>query len=180
MEGYSTKPADMSLDPAKLEMVRAKGDAKVARCPACAEAGRDRRGDHLWIGADGRFGCIANAGDRDHARRIWALVGVRTSAKPEKRRARLVLREPEPRTLRTAKIIPLRIKIPPQSQWSEKNPSGTSENRSKGCLVPRDAPWQEGGRYRLAGETDADRLDLFEQDPAGEWIRRHGVLILSR
>jgi len=47
-------------------------------------------------------------------------------------------------------------------------------------LVPRDAPWQEGLRYRLAGETDADRLDLFEQDPAGEWIRLHGVLILSR
>ena len=47
-------------------------------------------------------------------------------------------------------------------------------------LVPRDAPWQEGGRYRLAGETDANRLDLFEQDPAGEWIRLHGVLILSR
>ena len=47
-------------------------------------------------------------------------------------------------------------------------------------LVPRDAPWQEGARYRLAGEIDADRLDLFEADPTGEWLRHGGVLILSR
>jgi len=46
-------------------------------------------------------------------------------------------------------------------------------------LVPRDAPWQEGGRYRLAGETDANRLDLFEADPTGEWLRHGKVLILS-
>lgn len=47
-------------------------------------------------------------------------------------------------------------------------------------LVPRDALWQEGSRYRLAGEIDADCLDLFVEDPAGEWIRRHGVLIWRR
>jgi hypothetical protein len=177
MEGHPTKPADMSLDLAKLELIRDKGDAKVARCPACAEAGRDRRGDHLWVGPDGRFGCIANPGDRDHAQRIWALVGVRTGAKPDKRRGRLVIREPQPRTLRTPKRLPLSIKIPQHYEWSEKNPSVTSENKANRVLVPRDAPWQDGARYRLAGEIDADRLDLFEADPAGEWIRRHGVLL---
>lgn len=177
MEGHPTKPADMSLDLAMLELIRDKGDAKVARCPACAEAGRDRRGDHLWVGPDGRFGCIANPGDRDHAQRIWALVGVRTGAKPDKRRGRLVIREPQPRTLRTPKRLPLSIKLPPHYEWSEKKPSGTSENKANRVLVPRDAPWQDGARYRLAGEIDADRLDLFEADPAGEWIRRHGVLL---
>lgn len=65
---------------------------------------------------------------------------------------------------------------------------GLEKNLNKDCgiqpsapsarvLVPRDAPWQDGARYRLAGEIDADRLDLFVADPTGEWIRRHGVLI---
>ena len=68
---------------------------------------------------------------------------------------------------------------------------GLEKNLDKDCgiqpsepsarvLVPRDAPWQDGARYRLAGEIDADRLDLFVADPTGEWLRHDGVLILSR
>ena len=195
MEGYPSKPADMSLDLSKLKMVRDKGDAKVARCPACAEADRDKRGDHLWFGADGRFGCVANPGDRDHARRIWALVGMRANAKTSKRRVRLVIREPKPRTLRTPKIPSLIITLPPIIPRNEKHPSATSVDQpekvinSQGtqkhpsatsvtALVPRDEPFQDGQRYRLAGESDANRLDLFIADKDGPWLRLHGTLVL--
>ena len=45
-------------------------------------------------------------------------------------------------------------------------------------LVPLEAPWVDGGRFREAGATEArTRLDLYLADPNGPWIRRHGVLI---
>lgn len=46
-----------------------------ARCPACAEDGRDRAGNHLRITADGRFGCCVHPKDGDHRKRIFALAG---------------------------------------------------------------------------------------------------------
>ena len=46
-------------------------------------------------------------------------------------------------------------------------------------LVPRDEAWREGERYSLAGEVDANRLDLFIADKNGPWLRRHGVLMMS-
>lgn len=60
----------------KLVNVRAgAGGAKIARCPACAEMGRDHTGDHLIIYPDGRFGCLVNPQDKEHTRRIWKLAG---------------------------------------------------------------------------------------------------------
>ncbi len=45
-------------------------------------------------------------------------------------------------------------------------------------LVPLDAPWRDGQRYNLAGATEwPGKLDLYRADPAGPWIRRHGVVI---
>ena len=68
----------MSLDVAKLENVRELGGGIVqARCPACAEGGHDRTGEHLRIYLDGRFGCCVHPKDGDHRKRIWALAGVR-------------------------------------------------------------------------------------------------------
>jgi hypothetical protein len=71
----------MSLDISKLENVRACGGKTIARCPACAEAGGDRTGDHLVIRANGRFGCVVYPGDsadaKEHRRRIFALCGDR-------------------------------------------------------------------------------------------------------
>jgi hypothetical protein len=66
----------MSLNLSKLEKVRylAKGSVE-ARCPACAEGGHDRKGEHLLIKPDGRFGCCANPKDREHRKRIFALAG---------------------------------------------------------------------------------------------------------
>jgi hypothetical protein len=68
----------MSLDVAKLEKVRELAGGMVqARCPACAEGGNDRSGEHLRIYPDGKFGCCVHPKDGDHRKRIWALAGVR-------------------------------------------------------------------------------------------------------
>ncbi len=68
----------MSLDAAKLEKVRElPGGIVQARCPACAEGGHDRTGEHLRIYPDGRFGCCVHPKDKEHRKRIFALAGVR-------------------------------------------------------------------------------------------------------
>ena len=71
----------MSLEIAKLENVRTRGDKKTARCPACAKAGHDQKGEHLVINEDGSFGCVVYPGDspdaRAHRKRIFALCGNR-------------------------------------------------------------------------------------------------------
>jgi hypothetical protein len=68
------------IDTNKLENVSRKEDSGkiTARCPACAEAGADKTGEHLVIMADGKFGCAVNPGEagHDHRQRIFQLVGV--------------------------------------------------------------------------------------------------------
>src|SRR5438128_3758772 len=66
----------MSLDRTKLQKVRdlASGGLQ-AQCPACAETGQDRTGEHLRISPEGKFGCCVFPGDREHRRRIFALTG---------------------------------------------------------------------------------------------------------
>jgi hypothetical protein len=69
----------MSLDFTKLEkVVELVGGAKRARCPACAEGGHDKAGEHLRIYQNGKFGCCVFPGDREHRKRIFALAGDRT------------------------------------------------------------------------------------------------------
>ena len=68
----------MSLDRSKLQHVRDLGNGGyVAQCPACAEVGGDKQGQHLKVDAAGRFCCVINAGkDGDaHRKRIFALAG---------------------------------------------------------------------------------------------------------
>jgi len=66
----------MSLNLNKLEKVRKlDNDIVQARCPACAEGGADRAGNHLRIQADGRFGCCVHPKDGDHRKRIFSLAG---------------------------------------------------------------------------------------------------------
>jgi len=74
----------MSLDTAKLEKVRELvGGIVQARCPACAEAGGDRKGEHLRVYADGRYGCCVHPKDGAHRKRIFALAGaLRTASTP--------------------------------------------------------------------------------------------------
>ena len=68
----------MSLELSQLERVRElAGGIVQARCPACAEGGRDRKGEHLRIYPDGRFGCCVCPKDHQHRQRIFALAGVK-------------------------------------------------------------------------------------------------------
>ena len=71
----------MSLNISKLENIRKHSGKITARCPACAEAGHDRKGEHLVINADGSFGCVVYPGDsvdaKAHRKRIFALRGDR-------------------------------------------------------------------------------------------------------
>lgn len=68
----------MSLDPSKLEKVHERDGKTIARCPACAEVGADRKGDHLSIDSQGRFACVTNPGPegKAHRIRIFELVGI--------------------------------------------------------------------------------------------------------
>lgn len=53
-----------------------------------------------------------------------------------------------------------------------------NEGEGRMRLVPIHAPFIDGRHYRKATATEwPSRLDLFVEDEAGPWIRRHGVLI---
>jgi hypothetical protein len=68
----------MSLNLERLEkVVDLATGGKQARCPACAESGADRKGEHLRISQEGKFGCCVFPGDREHRKRIFALAGER-------------------------------------------------------------------------------------------------------
>ena len=68
---------ELSLDLSLLERRRQRGDRIIARCPACAEGGGDTKAEHLVIFSSGKFACAAMPQDREHRRRIFALVGIR-------------------------------------------------------------------------------------------------------
>ena len=73
----------MSLNVSKLEKVRElAGGIVQARCPACAEGGNDRAGEHLRIYPDGRFGCCVHPKSGEHRKRIFALAGERQRRLP--------------------------------------------------------------------------------------------------
>jgi hypothetical protein len=68
----------VSLDLTKVERARDLADGIVqARCPACAERGGDRKGEHLRIYPDGRYGCCVHPKDAEHRKRVFALAGLR-------------------------------------------------------------------------------------------------------
>jgi len=71
----------MGLDLSKLENVKHHGAKVIARCPACAETGTDRKGEHLFIEPSGRFGCVVlpGADGHKHRQRIFELVGIKTN-----------------------------------------------------------------------------------------------------
>ncbi|HLF18989.1 MAG TPA: hypothetical protein VI749_08920 [Candidatus Omnitrophota bacterium] len=70
----------MGIDLSKLENVKQHGTKVIARCPACAEAGNDRKGEHLFIEQSGRFGCVVFPGNdgHKHRQRIFELAGIKT------------------------------------------------------------------------------------------------------
>ena len=69
----------MGLDMNRLENVNRQGGVIISRCPACAEDGHDRKGNHLFISSDDRFGCVLFPGEQGgaHRKRIFELVGIK-------------------------------------------------------------------------------------------------------
>lgn len=66
----------MSLMIQKLTNVSEKFDGKItARCPACAAEGGDKKGEHLVVYPDGKFGCVKYADDPAHRNKIHSLAG---------------------------------------------------------------------------------------------------------
>ncbi len=69
------------LDISHLENVRPVGPSLTARCPACAEEGSDRTGNHLFVanGGRGAFSCVKYRGPDGaaHRKRIFQLVGLK-------------------------------------------------------------------------------------------------------
>ena len=86
------------LDVSRLENVRHSGAKTTAKCPACAEAGGDTKGEHLFIDAGGRFGCVMYPGTEGatHRQRIFALVGIVEKSTPTRK---------PPRTYRTPEAV---------------------------------------------------------------------------
>ena len=70
----------MSIDPKKLINVKKRDGKIIAQCPACLEEGHDSAGNHLVIYPDGKYGCVVNGGDTTHSKRIYALVGGKSSS----------------------------------------------------------------------------------------------------
>ena len=73
----------MSIDTSKLDNTNPRGNKTISRCPACAEMGQDKKGNHLLISEDGKFACVAfpGASGREHRKRIFRLVGIRNAPK---------------------------------------------------------------------------------------------------
>ena len=68
-----------ALDLSKLEKAKhTEGGIIIARCPACAEQGHDKTGEHLSVWPSGKFACVQFSGPEgsEHRKRIFALVGV--------------------------------------------------------------------------------------------------------
>lgn len=63
------------IDTNRLKKVKQRGSHTDAQCPACAEAGTDKQGNHLRIFPSGAFCCVVNPNDRAHQKRIHELAG---------------------------------------------------------------------------------------------------------
>ena len=64
-------------------MVRHLDDGGIeAQCPVCSASGGDSHGQHLRIFPDGRFACVAYAGDGLHRKQIWSVAGDKSEGRP--------------------------------------------------------------------------------------------------
>jgi hypothetical protein len=79
----TNKPINVCLDFSKLENLQDHYDKWTARCPVCAEEGKDKSGNHLVIYPTGHFGCICHEREdgAEHRKEIFAMVGLK---KPQK------------------------------------------------------------------------------------------------
>ena len=91
----------MGLDLSKLENVKEHGSKVIARCPACAETGNDRKGEHLFIEQGGRFGCVVFPGHEGHKhrQRIFELAGIKTGVPTGFKIRKPLSRSPDNKTI---------------------------------------------------------------------------------
>lgn len=73
----------MNLILDRLEKPKERGSRIIARCPACAEIGKDTAADNLTIFENGVFACAVYQGDAGHSKRILQLAGDKSQAKRE-------------------------------------------------------------------------------------------------
>jgi hypothetical protein len=120
----------------------------ICACPACRSEGNDRKGDNLRIFSSGAYNCIAHPKDRDHNRKIFSLVGVRSgkhfdpAAKREwrERRAREFQRDRDKAALQEiAKAN--RQKIIDRWEWNQHDVWDDSPQRIDCELVEFDPRW---------------------------------------
>lgn len=66
-----------------LENVHQSNGKTMFRCPACAESGADEKGEHGFISATGKFGCVMypEAEGKEHRKRMFAIAGNKTERK---------------------------------------------------------------------------------------------------
>lgn len=122
----------MSLLLSCLEKVRELGNGVTqARCPACAEGGRDRAGEHLRIYPDGRFGCCVYPKDHEHRKRIFALAGDR-APKTFTVKATVKVAAPAPQSVKESLFEFARTLRTPvlQSETSEEKPSYPADDQN--------------------------------------------------
>ena len=67
----------------RLERPKERGGRIIARCPACAELGKDTAADNLIIFENGVFACAVYQGDSEHSKRILQLAGDKTQTRRE-------------------------------------------------------------------------------------------------
>lgn len=67
----------------RLEKPKERGGKIIARCPACAEIGKDTACDNLAIFENGNFACAVYQGDAEHSKRILQLAGDKSQTKRE-------------------------------------------------------------------------------------------------
>ena len=77
--GLRSRGQETALDLARLENVREGVTKTTAACPACHEAGNDKKGVHLAIFPGGHFACVLFPGQtsdaKAHRQRIYRLAG---------------------------------------------------------------------------------------------------------
>lgn len=93
----------------RLEKPKERGGRIIARCPACAEIGKDTAADNLTIFENGIFACAVYQGDAEHSKRILQLAGDKSQIKREFTAA--VYRPAPPREPPLPQLTPRQVQI---------------------------------------------------------------------
>lgn len=75
IHGISKMNTSLQLD--LIVKLRRQPSGFGGRCPACAEVGKDKSGNHLIVWHDGKFACVCYPGYQgsEHRKRIFFLIG---------------------------------------------------------------------------------------------------------